>query len=293
MEITEDFFDRHARGFLAFRKRIIFKNAIYHIVQRAPGREQLFLEEADDLYFLKLLKTSSTKFGLKIFAFALMPNHVHLLLQITEENLSKAMKHIFERYAAYYNKKYQRKGHVFYGRFWSSLCSDDEYFLSASVYIHLNPLKAGLCQQFCDYRWTSVHLYLNSPKESFVTCDPLLSLLDSDVAQARRLYVELLTNVSEQKIIPLIDRKSIRRAILSTISHIKMMHNRQTCEAGSRVIGEMEGLRCKRDVKSRQAKRYIIEQLRANGHTFKQIGEMFHIDRTTIYRLLKNATNAT
>jgi len=70
----------------------------------------LFIEEGDYLRFLYLLKNASQKFSLDIFCFALLSNHLHILLRINQENLSEAMKNVFERYADYFNVKYKRKG---------------------------------------------------------------------------------------------------------------------------------------------------------------------------------------
>ncbi len=143
MDILERLNEGEIRRQLTVRQRIIFEGAIYHITQRAPGTERIFLEESDYLYFLKILKDITQEFHVKLFSFALLTNHLHLLLQITQKNLSSAMKNLFERYAMYFNEKYQRKGHVFCGRFRASLCNDDAYFLAISVYIHLNPCRAG------------------------------------------------------------------------------------------------------------------------------------------------------
>ena len=125
MDVAEKIQEGQLTGYLTVRHRLVFPGGTYHITQRAPGRELLFLEDGDRLYFLKLLKEASKKFCLAIYCFALMPNHVHLLLRIEDANLSSAMKNLFERYADYFNRKYERKGHVFCGRFRASVCSDD------------------------------------------------------------------------------------------------------------------------------------------------------------------------
>ena len=282
----------HARGFLAMRKRVVFKGATYHITQRAPGREQVFIEDSDYLYFLKILKLSATEFKLNVFAFALLPNHVHILLQITEENLSSALKYIFGRYAMYFNKKYQRKGHVFCGRFWASLCEDDAYFMSVSVYIHLNPFRAGLCKKIEDYRWSSIQLYLKGPFETFIIFDKLLLMLNIDKVKARQQYLQILVNNSDKKINLLIEPKTIHRTILSEITCIKEFLNKeiQQVMGMDAIIKQASELRWGKGSANQKTKRYIVEQLRANGYNLQEIANMLEIDRTTIYRLLNVAT---
>src|SRR3989338_5023125 len=132
------------RRFFRARNKLSYPGAVYHVTQRATGREYLFLEEADYLYMLHLIKEKSQKFEIDIFAFALMPNHIHLLFKLNKDNLSNAMKNIFEMYANYFNTKYERKGRLFAGSYRGALCLDDSYLLAASVYIHLNPCRAGI-----------------------------------------------------------------------------------------------------------------------------------------------------
>jgi putative transposase len=106
---------------------------VYHITQRAPGKEKLFIVDNDYLFMISLIKKASEAFKLNTFAFCLMPNHVHLLLRTKENNLVVAMKSVFEQYARYFNRTYLRKGHVFCGPFAAALCSDNEYFLTISL----------------------------------------------------------------------------------------------------------------------------------------------------------------
>ena len=110
---------------------------VSHITQRAAGKEPLFLEDADRLYMLGLLKDISHKQSINVYAFCLMGNHVHILLSNQEENLYDAMRDLFSRYAMWFNKKYERKGHLFGGPYRQAVCLDDGYLVTASVYIHL------------------------------------------------------------------------------------------------------------------------------------------------------------
>ena len=149
--------------------KIIVEDGIYHVTQRAPGNELIFIEDNDYLRFVSLLKETVQKFQLELFCFALLPNHLHLLLKIKEKNLSEAMRYLFKRYAQWFNVKYERKGHVFCGAYRAALCCDDGHLLAASVYIHLNPLKARLTKDIFKYKWTSLNCYIQRLKNpSFV-----------------------------------------------------------------------------------------------------------------------------
>ena len=163
-----------SRFFRATRK-LDSPGIVSHITQRAAGKEPLFLENADYLFMLWLLKEIAQNYSLKIYSFCLMPNHIHLLLSPEKKNLFDAMRDLFSRYAMKFNRKYERKGHLFGGPYRQAVCFDDNYLLAASLYIHLNPVKASIVADPIEYRWSSIGLYCNEnvPK-SFV--DPYLIL---------------------------------------------------------------------------------------------------------------------
>jgi REP element-mobilizing transposase RayT len=109
------------RHFRATRK-LKTPNVVSHITQRAAGKEPLFVEEKDYVYMLWLLKEVTRKYSLTLYAFCLMSNHVHLLLSPGEENLYDAMQNLFSRYAMIFNRKYERKGHLFGGPYRQAVC---------------------------------------------------------------------------------------------------------------------------------------------------------------------------
>src|SRR3989338_5200183 len=137
--IIEKIEEGKVRRFFRSRNKLSYPGAAYHVTQRATGKDNLFIEDSDYLYILHLIKEKSRQFDLDIFAFALMSNHIHLLFKLNKDNLSIAMKNIFEMYANYFNKKYERRGRLFCGPYRSAICLDDLYLVSASIYIHLNP----------------------------------------------------------------------------------------------------------------------------------------------------------
>jgi putative transposase len=151
--------DGQLRRYFRATQKLNLPNLVYHITQRAAGREPLFLEDGDYLYMLWLLKEISQRYLLEIYGFCFMPNHVHLLFSQKQENLYDAMRDLFSRYAKKFNGKYERRGHLFGGPYRQSVCLDDTYLLAASLYIHLNPAKAGLVDEPSDYRWSSCWLY--------------------------------------------------------------------------------------------------------------------------------------
>ena len=133
------------RFFRATRK-LNAPGLISHLTQRSAGREPMFVEDDDYLYMMGLMKDIADSYCLNIYAVCLMPNHMHILMSPDEQNLYDAMRDLFSRYVARFNFKYERKGHLVGGPYRQAVCFDDTYLLAASLYIHINPVKAGLAE---------------------------------------------------------------------------------------------------------------------------------------------------
>ncbi len=293
MDILEKLQDGNLKGYLTTNDRIIFEGGVYHITQRAPGREVLFVEDGDYLYFIKLLKKVVIKFNLELFSFALLSNHLHLLLRINKKNLSLAMKNLFERFAYYFNKKYKRKGHVFCGRYRASLCNDEKYFLAASLYIHLNPYKAGLCENPGDYRWTSLKLYTNpidESRKSFVSYAYILLILNSDLNIARKKYFDLLKYSMEISVKRWVESKSakliIRKAV-KAVSKIIDKDEQKRLSVMDKVINDFKTKKKVVTTEDKKARKYLIQQLLANGFSPAEVIDDLSISKSTYYRIYR------
>lgn len=139
------------------RPRIAFENAFFHVFNRGLNKQEIFIDPSDYRKFLERLEKLKTtnNFDHAIYAYVLMPNHFHLLIQTKKTPISKIMTSLLTSYSMYFNRKYKREGTLFQNRFKSKLCDKDSYFLGASRYIHLNPIEAGLSLTLGDYPWSS------------------------------------------------------------------------------------------------------------------------------------------
>ncbi len=144
--------------------RIEYNGAFYHVVTHGNGRLWLFKENSDYNYFLDILGIGVKKFKVKVHAFVLMRNHIHLLIETPLGNLSTFMKFVLSRYGSKYNKKSKRHGSVFKSRYGSFLVQKDKYYLTLIRYIYQNPVKAKIVDRAEDYRWSSLY-YLLHPQE--------------------------------------------------------------------------------------------------------------------------------
>lgn len=141
-------------------KREISISKVYHVIIRGINMQDIFLDKQDFLKFIKEVERTKEKYKYEIYAYSLMTNHVHFVIYDKNENMSIAMQSLNVSYSLYFNKKYERTGHLFENRFKSKAVESEEYLKSLVRYIHKNPENAGLKK----YEWTSYYEYLYKEK---------------------------------------------------------------------------------------------------------------------------------
>ena len=299
MDPIDELTSGRVKRFFSARRKINAPGVISHITQRASGAETLFQEEDDFLEMLARLKQISQNHEIELISFVLMPNHIHLLLEQNEPNLHDAMRELFSRYARRHNKKYERKGHLFGGRYRQAVCLDEAYFIAVSLYIHLNPVRAGLVVHPKNYRWSSCRLFTDSDVgESFVSPQRILELLSEDSLKARDSYREMLEEGRKIKMGEVLeDRRAVHdlQTSLSSVFHLfgKLAKLREAAtlkhwgdsELDERIASFAEGSvhPLPRD---KRAKKYLVQQLISRGFTRTEIARKLGISRKTVYNLL-------
>lgn len=265
----------------------LIPGVLYHIIQRAPGRELLFLEDSDYLKFMALLKETCSEFSFDILAFCLMPNHLHLLGNSTKNNFSQAMQYLFKNYADYFNKKYSRKGHVFHGVFRVVPCLNEPYLVTVSVYIHLNPYKANLCPSPEKWKWSSLSLYYYPHKESFINQHKILELFSSNDKEAVKQYKEIIKSSTKYHYVNILENKNAIKMFFSDAykyfaDTMKKNIFRKEYEI-ERLLkkGRLEQMR------SIDARTYAMEQLLSRGYDIEFICQYLKISRSHAYRIMK------
>jgi len=157
---------------MARQARTIIPGQAMHVLVRGNNRETLFYEPADYTAYLDWLRTAAAQFSVAVHAYALMPNHVHLLLSPKEpQSLAKLMQSLGRRYAQFFNQKHSRTGTIWEGRYRSSLI-DPEYLLRCQRYIELNPVRSGLEPQPADCPWTSYTSHIGGKAEAWLQDHP-------------------------------------------------------------------------------------------------------------------------
>ncbi|HBW47525.1 TPA: hypothetical protein DEF17_06290 [bacterium] len=139
--------------------RVDLQDQWYHVVARGNEKHLIFLDNDDFITYLGYLAEASARFDIRIGSYCLMPNHIHLLLLRGREPLSRHMHTLHTRYSIYFNKKYNRSGHLFQGRYNSFRVSSESYLDNLVRYIHQNPVRAHLSSSPKTWRWSSDQFY--------------------------------------------------------------------------------------------------------------------------------------
>jgi putative transposase len=165
------------------RRKLIFEqNQSYHVYNRGINREPIFFEAGNYPFFLRRLKEHLADSDIRIIAYCLMPNHYHLLVRPSQESLTRAMQSLSVSYAKAVNRRYNRTGVLFQGRFQAIHVDCEEYLVHLTRYIHLSPLKAKLVEQPEQWEYSSYPEYLAIRGGKLPRPDGVLSYFSSRLA---------------------------------------------------------------------------------------------------------------
>jgi putative transposase len=178
-------------NFMARPLRIEYEGALYHITARGNEYKSIYREDNDYHKFLDILSLLFKRFQVIIHGYVLMGNHYHLLMETPKANITKAIHYLNGVYTGYFNRKYNRIGHLFQGRYKSILIEKEGYLLSVSRYIHLNPVRAGITKKAEEYKWSSYAEFIGKVREKeWLYCEWILDRFSENNLSARRVYKE-------------------------------------------------------------------------------------------------------
>jgi REP element-mobilizing transposase RayT len=176
---------------MARKPRIEYEGALYHVITRGNQRQRVFKDVEDHQRYLKILADYKVRYEYTLYAYVLMSNHVHLLIETRETPLSKILQGINQSYTMYFNRRYGTVGHLFQGRYKAILCDKDAYLLSLIKYIHLNPVRIGVVKEVGKYPWSSHRDYIGraeGERIGVVDTEQVLGMFSEDKGRARRAY---------------------------------------------------------------------------------------------------------
>lgn len=179
---------------MARKPRIHFPGALYHVIIRGNARQDIFFDDADRYRFYLLMQEGTERYGHRILAFCLMTNHIHLAIQVGDAPLSRIMQNLSFRYTLWINRKLNRTGHLFQGRYKAVLVDADSYLLELIAYIHLNPVRAGMVIDSEMYPWSSHKAYLCMEVITWLNTEYVLNMYSTLVSDARRQFSQFVTD---------------------------------------------------------------------------------------------------
>jgi len=178
---------------MARRPRIEIEGGLYHIIARGNNRQLIFGSDEDYHKLLRLLEAQKSRLPFYLYAYCLMPNHIHLLAERRDDPIGRIMHRVLTGYSQYHNRRYQRIGHLFQGRYKAILCQTDQYLAELVRYIHLNPVRAKMVSRPHDYQYSSHKAYLGLEDcGKLVDVDPVLRRFSARKRVAREMYQKFI-----------------------------------------------------------------------------------------------------
>ena len=169
--------------------RLQIPGGVYHVGCRGVRREAIYRASGDYELFSDIVRLVVDRFEWRCHTYCLMPNHYHLLVETPAPNLSAGMQRLNSTYAQWFNVLHGFSGHVFERRFFSRLIESSYDLLELVRYIVLNPVRAGICDEAWDWRWSSYGAMAGETRAApFLTCDWLLAEFGHDLRRAREAF---------------------------------------------------------------------------------------------------------
>jgi putative transposase len=179
--------------------RIVLPGIPHHVTQRGNRRERVFFEDGDYALYLDLLAEAAERAGVAIWAYCLMPNHVHIVaVPGDEDGLRRTFRHVHRHYTGFINARMRMTGHLWQGRF-SSVAMDEAHLVSALRYVALNPVRARLVARAEDWRWSSVAAHIAGQGDGYVDIAPALERVGNFRAFLGEAFDEAMTYAALRK----------------------------------------------------------------------------------------------
>ncbi len=197
-------------------RRKFSKTQIYHILTEGNERKDIFIDNEDKAKILSILSNKNQNESFKVYAFCIMNNHLHLVLKEKNSDISTIMRRINTSYAKYFNKKYNRVGHVFHDRFKSEAIETNDDLLEVVKYIHKNPIRTNICNNMIEYKWSSfIDYIIGLNRYDFLDIEFVLSIFThNNREEAIKLFSQYSINQSKKTFFDIME-KSDKKDLLT------------------------------------------------------------------------------
>jgi REP element-mobilizing transposase RayT len=178
---------------VARKPRIEYPGAVHHVYARGNNRRVIFRDDRDRRIYLRLVERVVRWKRWRCLAYCLMDNHVHLLVETPWANLGDGVQWMHGKYARIYNDRHGDTGHLFQGRFGSTLVTSDHQLWHDAAYVVRNPVTAGLCAHAEDWPWSSYHATIGRERRPWLDVERLLHHVSAAGGDPLRRYEELVS----------------------------------------------------------------------------------------------------
>jgi REP-associated tyrosine transposase len=157
--------------------RVHAEGLLYHVLARGNDGQKIFLSQSDYQAFIEALRTVRQRYPFSLYAYVLMSNHFHLLLEVHRFPTARILQSLLTGYVRHFNKIHHRRGHLFEGRYKAIVCDRDSYLLELVRYIHLNPVRAAMVKRPSEWQWSGHGEYLGKEKRGLIDSGPVMGEL--------------------------------------------------------------------------------------------------------------------
>jgi REP element-mobilizing transposase RayT len=271
--------------------RIEFAGALYHITSRGDRREAIYEDDEDRERFLGVLAEVVQRHKWICHAFCLMTNHYHLVIETVEGNLSQGMRHLNGVYTQASNRRHNRTGHLFQGRFKGILVDKDAYLLELSRYVVLNPVRAGMVDSPEQWPWSSYQAMIGAvPVPKWLAVASLLSLFGTTATAARRRYRRFVSDGAGERI-----WEDLRQQIyLGDAKFVARMQAKAQVEGDTLTVPQVQRRPPPPSLAAITASypernAAIVAAYASGAYSYREIAEHFGVHLATVGRIVRSA----
>jgi len=225
------------------KARIDAPGALHHIIVRGIDRCAIFRDDHDCDKYLERLELILTETATPCYAWALIPNHFHLLLKTGADPIATLMRRLLTGHAVYFNRRHRRHGHLFQNRYKSILCQEETYLLELVRYIHLNPLRAGLVEDrkaLDEYPYCGHSGLMGKKKREWQQVDYVLGFFAKRKAEARKKYQTFVAKGAEQGKRPELTGGGLLRSVGGWAALKSLRSDKDWVKSDERILGDSE-----------------------------------------------------
>lgn len=270
--------------------RIEYPGAIYHLTSRGNARSNIYVTDTDRIDFLKLLAQTCQRFGWHSYAWCLMGNHYHLVIETSEANLSRGMRHINGVYTQTFNRTHQRVGHLFQGRYKAILVEKDSYLLEVIRYVLLNPVRANMTKTAGQYPWSSYRAMISkATTPDWLERDWVLGHYGNRLSAAQEQFIKFIQDGDNQS--PLWEQ--LRQQVY--LGDEQFVSRQQLRQASEKDLSEIPKIQRRRTIKSldyysakyRKRNFAICAAYESGAYSQKDIAKYFDLHYSSVSKIVK------